>query len=49
MGSGWRRRLWSVGDFNVTALADPNGAVIERYAYDAYGKPQFFAADDGEG
>ena len=32
-------------NFNVTALAGPDGSVLERYAYDAYGQPRFMNAD----
>jgi len=30
---------------NVTALLDASGTVVERYTYDAYGKPTFLKAD----
>ena len=34
------------GNFNVTALVDPNtGDVVERYVYDPYGKATFLAGD----
>ena len=38
--SGMEQRVYYLtdGNFNVTALADPNGAVLERYTYDAYGQ-----------
>jgi len=32
--------------FNTVALSDINGNIVERYAYDAYGKPHIF---DGSG
>ena len=43
-GSGLEQRVYYLtdGNFNVTALADPNGAVLERYAYDAYGQPRVY-------
>jgi len=42
--SGMEQRVYYLtdGNFNVTALADPNGAVLERYAYDAYGNVRMF-------
>jgi len=32
-------------NMNVTALLDTDGTVLERYAYDPYGKPSFFDAN----
>ena len=32
-------------NFNVTALVETDGDVVERYVYDPYGKPLFLAAD----
>ena len=52
--SGLEQRVYYLtdGNFNpegapsgVTALGSPNGTVLERYAYDAYGNPRFYAAD----
>ena len=40
-------RLWAVQDanFNVTALVDNGGNVVERYAYDPYGAATVLAPD----
>ena len=45
--SGMEQRVYYLtdGNFNVTALAGTDGAILERYAYDAYGNPRFYAAD----
>jgi RHS repeat-associated protein len=45
--SGLEQRVYYLtdGNFNVTALAGTDGSVLERYAYDAYGQPRFYAAD----
>jgi len=47
--NGLEERLYYTNDanFNVTALIDTNGAVVERYTYDPYGKVTFHAADWG--
>jgi RHS repeat-associated protein len=47
--SGLEQRVYYLtdGNFNVTALADPNGAVLERYAYDAYGQPRVYGSSYG--
>ena len=38
-------RLYALKDanWNVIALADANGDIQERYAYDAYGQPKFLS------
>jgi RHS repeat-associated protein len=40
-------RLYALqdGNWNVTAVVDHAGAVVERYEYDPYGVPKFFDAD----
>jgi RHS repeat-associated protein len=45
-GSGLEERLHYTNDanFNVTALVDTSGNVVERYLYDAYGKPKIYDA-----
>jgi RHS repeat-associated protein len=52
--SGLEQRVYYLtdGNFNpggalsgVTGLAGTDGSVLERYAYDAYGQPRFYAAD----
>jgi len=42
--SGMEQRVYYLtdGNFNVTALAGTDGAVLERYAYDAYGQPRVY-------
>ena len=44
---GSLERLYYLTDAqqNVTALTDPNGQVVERYLYDAYGQPTFLDAN----
>src|SRR5262249_61036105 len=44
---GLEERLWvqQDADFNVTALLDSAGNVVERYAYDPYGAFSVLAAD----
>jgi RHS repeat-associated protein len=39
-GGGLEERLYALqdGNFNVTALVNPAGQVVERYAYDPYGR-----------
>jgi RHS repeat-associated protein len=46
-GSGLEQRVYYLtdGNFNVTALAGTDGAVLERYAYDAYGQPRVYDPD----
>ena len=46
-GSGLDERLYYTTDanMNVTALVDTDGAVVERYVYDAYGKATIYEAD----
>jgi len=43
-GSGMEQRVYYLtdGNFNVTALAGTDGAILERYAYDAYGQPRVY-------
>ena len=45
--SGLEQRVYYLtdGNFNVTGLAGTDGAILERYAYDAYGSPRFYDAD----
>ena len=40
-------RLFALQDpnWNVTALSDPTGAVVERYGYSAYGQPKFLTGE----
>jgi len=42
--SGMEQRVYYLtdGNFNVTALAGTDGAILERYAYDAYGQARVF-------
>ncbi len=35
-------------NFNVTAITDPTGTVVERYLYDPYGQATVLAANCGE-
>jgi RHS repeat-associated protein len=46
-GSGLEQRVYYLtdGNFNVTALAGTDGAILERYAYDAYGRPRVYDPD----
>jgi RHS repeat-associated protein len=46
-GGGLNETLYYTNDanMNVTALVGTDGAVVERYAYDSYGKPLFLKAD----
>lgn len=47
MPQGMEQRLYAIQDanFNVTALADVYGNVVERYRYSAYGKRTVLEAD----
>jgi RHS repeat-associated protein len=46
-GSGLGQRLYAIQDanWNVVAIADTSGAVVERYTYTAYGQVAFRNAD----
>jgi len=48
--SGLEERVFYLADanYNVTALLDTNGNVLERYAYDPYGKVTYLDADFAE-
>jgi len=48
--SGLEERVFYLADanYNVTALVDTNGNVLERYAYDPYGKVTYLDADFAE-
>ena len=45
-GSGGNRYYHRNQQYSVTALTNASGAITERYAYAAYGRPVFF---DGSG
>jgi RHS repeat-associated protein len=46
-GNGLEERIYVLHDanFNVTAITDASGTVLERYAYEAYGRPIYLDAD----
>ncbi len=45
---GKTERLYVLHDsFNVTAIIDVNGLVLERYGYDAFGTPRYMDANFG--
>ena len=48
-GNGLEERLWTTQDanWNVTALYDASGAVVERYVYDAFGAVTYLDASWG--
>jgi RHS repeat-associated protein len=46
-GNGLEERIYVLHDanFNVTAITDASGTVLERYAYEAYGRPFYLDAN----
>jgi RHS repeat-associated protein len=46
-GNGLEERIYVLHDanFNVTAITDASGTVLERYAYEAYGQPIYLDAN----
>jgi hypothetical protein len=43
--SGTRRYYLSDANYNVTAMANERGSVVERYVYTPYGETTFCAPD----